>query len=361
MKDEAKQPEREKNKRKLCVIRYGGQKKWARKTAAEGKWDGRWEDWRSKAVNFGMWLLSPLPAVGTEEVSEIKNERQRSAGCTQTHRGKIMCQEKGTAKRWNTWTSARQRESGCDGQHVVKHDQLHGVEKEKIRFCVQWKPFATHTDLYHEHTLHSHMVHESFFHRSPSVRSRPSPSVQSVLLRRASSFLIYRETRTHAFSQRRRWHKSLSKQMILKREPDKYDNVHTILYTVRTIKWIKRHIVYTHSSALKCVQLTRGSWAPSWGINGTADMLMENTFVYTSFYCVTVLLYSIDSLNRHSQAQLFDRIWLCDGCWVSTKIKLDISCLSSMTLEVISLAVVICRVLHTQRHNVCQQLNVLCR
>lgn len=39
-------------------------------------------------------------------------------------------------------------------------------------------------------SLHSHVVQESFFHRSPSVRSRPSLSVQSVLLRRASSLLI---------------------------------------------------------------------------------------------------------------------------------------------------------------------------
>ena len=43
------------------------------------------------------------------------------------------------------------------------------------------------------HTLHSHMVQESFFHRSPSVRSRPSLSVQSVLLRRASSLLICKD------------------------------------------------------------------------------------------------------------------------------------------------------------------------
>lgn len=39
-------------------------------------------------------------------------------------------------------------------------------------------------------SLHSQVVQESFFHRSPSVRSRPSLSVQSVLLRRASSLLI---------------------------------------------------------------------------------------------------------------------------------------------------------------------------
>lgn len=51
-----------------------------------------------------------------------------------------------------------------------------------------------------ERTLHSHVEQESFFHRSPSVRSRPSRSVQSVLLRRASSLLIWKHTRTSALN-----------------------------------------------------------------------------------------------------------------------------------------------------------------
>lgn len=59
-----------------------------------------------------------------------------------------------------------------------------------------------HKDIYVEHTLHSHMVQGSFFHRSPSVRSCPSLSVQSVLLRRASSLLICKDTRTEHLSQR---------------------------------------------------------------------------------------------------------------------------------------------------------------
>ena len=65
--------------------------------------------------------------------------------------------------------------------------------------CVVCKTFTLHFDVYVKHTLHSHMVQESFFHRSPSARSRPSLSVQSVLLRRVSSLLICEDTRTLAF------------------------------------------------------------------------------------------------------------------------------------------------------------------
>lgn len=42
-------------------------------------------------------------------------------------------------------------------------------------------------------TRHSHVVQASFFHFSSLERSRPSSSVQSVLLRRASSLLICRK------------------------------------------------------------------------------------------------------------------------------------------------------------------------
>lgn len=47
-----------------------------------------------------------------------------------------------------------------------------------------------YNDLSGKHTLHSHKVQESSFHRSPSLRSCPLLSVQSVLLRRFSSRLI---------------------------------------------------------------------------------------------------------------------------------------------------------------------------
>lgn len=49
-----------------------------------------------------------------------------------------------------------------------------------------------HMDRY-ERTLQSQMVQESCFQRSPSLRSRPSLSVQSVLLRRVSSLLICKD------------------------------------------------------------------------------------------------------------------------------------------------------------------------
>ena len=65
--------------------------------------------------------------------------------------------------------------------------------------CGVCKTSVLHFDLYDKHTLHSHMVQESFFHRSPSVRSRPSLSVQSVLLRRVSSLLICEDTKTLTF------------------------------------------------------------------------------------------------------------------------------------------------------------------
>lgn len=59
----------------------------------------------------------------------------------------------------------------------------------------KWVAYVLSVSVVCERTLHSHKVHESFFHRSPSVRSRPSLSVQPVLLRRVSSLLICKETR----------------------------------------------------------------------------------------------------------------------------------------------------------------------
>lgn len=102
-----------------------------------------------------------------------------------------------------TWNRETMR-----NMEILKRNELFHVKNERMKLssmcefvrvcaCV-CKLFALHIDLHVERTLHSHMVQESFFHRSPSVRSRPSISVQSVLLRRASSLLICKDTRDTA-------------------------------------------------------------------------------------------------------------------------------------------------------------------
>lgn len=168
------------------------------------------------------------------------------------HCGQIMCQEKGTAKRWwkrrNTWNISSQREKKrSDGQPAVKHDQLLRVWKMTVLDTVCMYDYDY--DLYPELTVHSHMVQESFFHRSPSVRSRPSRSVQSVLLRRASSFLIYKETIPQFLGTltRHLHHCNMYSETWARWN----QNFHTILFLYSINYHVRNIVILNHSIAFK--------------------------------------------------------------------------------------------------------------